>query len=68
MFEEKDKILEYIGTIKQLEQELRDTKKELKDLQEKYLNLRARYTNQNDELLKLKVLLSKEVENEDKRN
>ena len=68
MFEEKDKILEYIGTIKHLEQELRNTKKELKDLQEKYLNLRARYTNQNDELLKLKVLLSKEVENEDKRN
>ena len=65
MFEEKEKILEYIGTIKHLQQQLSNLKKEYKELETKYINLRARYSSQNDELLKLKIYLSKEVENEE---
>lgn len=60
-----DKVLEYIGTIKALEEELKELKKEKKELDEKYINLRARYTLQNDELIRLKVFLNREGYSED---
>ena len=42
----------------------KELKEALDTLQRKYLNLRARYTTQNDELCRLKILYSKEVNND----
>ena len=53
-------ILELQGTVKMLRKKYEDKRIEYKELEKKYFNLRARYTNQNDELLKLKVFLNKE--------
>jgi len=60
-----DKTLEYIGTIKELEEKLSTLKKEHNELERKYIELRARYTLQNDELLRLKIFMSKEGYSED---
>lgn len=58
--EQNEKMLELKGKIRQLEEELHTIKQENKEINQKYLNLRARYTLQNDELIRLKVLFSKE--------
>ncbi len=63
-----DKTLEYIGTIKELEEKLNTLKKEHNELEKKYLDLRCRYTTQNDELLRLKIQLSKEGNNDNTRS
>ena len=42
----------------------KELKEALDTLQRKYLNLRVRYTLQNDELIRLKILYSKEVTND----
>lgn len=42
----------------------KELKEALDTLQRKYLNLRVRYTLQNDELCRLKILYSKEVNND----
>ena len=60
-----DKTLEYIGTIKELKEKLNTLKKEHNELERKYIELRARYTLQNDELLRLKIFMSKEGYSED---
>jgi hypothetical protein len=53
-------ILELQGVVKTLRKKYEDKRIEYKELEKKYINLKCRYTNQNDELCKLKVLLSKE--------
>lgn len=63
-----DKTLEYIGTIKELEEKLNTLKKEHNELEKKYLDLRCRYTTQNDELIRLKIQLSKEGNNDNTRS
>ena len=60
-----DKTLEYIGTIKELGEKLNTLKKEHNELEKKYLDLRCRYTTQNDELIRLKIFMSKEGYSED---
>ena len=57
MFEKEDKILELYKTIKDLKEEYDEKDKEYKELERKYLNLRCRYTNQNEELIRLKIEL-----------
>jgi hypothetical protein len=68
MFKEEDKILELNGKIIKLQEELHKVKQENKEIKEKYLNLRCRYTNQNDELCRLKIQISKEGNNDNKRS
>lgn len=58
--EKEEIILELQGIVKTLRKKYNDKRIEYKELEKKYFNLRARYTNQNNELCKLKVLLSKE--------
>ena len=43
-----------------------DEEDDYKELQKKYLKLRARYINQNDELIRLKLEMSKEGTNDTK--
>lgn len=57
MFEKEDKILELYKTIKDLKEKYDEKVKEYKELERKYLNLRCRYTNQNEELIRLKIEL-----------
>jgi hypothetical protein len=60
----QDIILELKGEIIGLKEELHKNKNDYKELQQKYINLRARYNTQSDELLRLKIQLSKEDKND----
>jgi hypothetical protein len=63
-FKEQDKILELKGELIILKEKYNNKVKEYKELQKKYINLRARYTIQADELLRLKIQISKEVKDD----
>lgn len=62
--EQEEIILELQGTLKELRVKYQEKKRDYQDLLKKYINLRARYITQNDELCRLKVLYSKEVNND----
>ena len=62
--EQEEIILELQGTLKELRVKYQEKKRDYQDLLKKYINLRDRYTTQNDELCRLKVLYSKEVNND----
>lgn len=68
MFEEEDIVLKLVEQNKELREELRHERLEHKELQDKYINLRCRYTNQNDELIRLKIELRGRKEEEDYDN
>ena len=54
--------------IKRLEKELFLLKQEKILIEKQYKELITKYRKQNDELIRLQAFVSKEVENEDKRN
>ena len=68
MFEEEDIVVKLVEQNKELREELRQERLEHKELQDKYINLRCRYTNQNDELIRLKIELRGRKEEEDYDN
>ena len=62
LLEEKNKEL----AIYKSQKKYKSIKDDYKELQKKYLKLRARYINQNDELIRLKLEMSKEGTNDTK--
>jgi hypothetical protein len=68
MFEEEDIVVKLVEQNKELRKELRQERLEHKELQDKYINLKCRYTNQNDELIRLKIELRGRKEEEDYDN
>lgn len=59
---------QYIEKIKELEEKYNKLKQTHDELERKYLDLRCRYTTQNDELIRLKIQLSKEGNNDNTRS
>jgi predicted nuclease with TOPRIM domain len=64
--EQEDIILRLKGEKIELNEKYLKLKEEYNELFKKYVNLRAKYTNQNDELLKLRLFIYEEGHNENK--